>query len=127
MKPTIEARMNRQIENARTYNTLFDVIVTAAETSLSTTAENPADNQFTIVTESFTTNIICNDNEWNTVSVYLDTPGPEGEIRIANLQIDAQGGIEEDYHNIPRSIRHLVFSLVDDIVEAIEGYIDSEE
>lgn len=127
MKPTIEARMNRQIENARTYNTLFDVVVAAAEESLSITAENPADNQFTLVTESFTTNIICNDNEWNTISVYIDISTPEGETRIANLQINAQGGIEEDYHNIPRTIRSLVFGLVDDIIEAIEEYIDSEE
>lgn len=124
MKPAIEERLNNQIGKARTYNTLFDVVVTASETSLSVTSTHPAENQFDLVTQSFNVSIICNDNDWNTISVSVDVPALDTAARVADIQINAQGGIEEDYHNIPRALRSAIFALVDDICDAIQGFID---
>lgn len=124
MKPAIEERMNNQIGKARTYNTLFDTVVCAAEESLSVTSTHPSENQFDLVTQSFNVGIICNDNDWNTISVFVDVPALDTSARVADIQINAQGGIEEDYHNIPRALRSAIFGLVDDIYEAVQGFID---
>lgn len=124
MKPTIEQRMETQMSKVRAYNTLFDLVVTTSEESLFITSTNPADNQYTITGESFTTNIICNDNDWNTVSVYIDVPALDTAARVAEIQINIQGGIEENYHSIPRSVRTQVMNLIDDIFEAVEGWIN---
>lgn len=125
MKPGIERRMTEQIEKTKVYNTLFDVVVEASEVSLKTPSTNPGDNQYVITTAEFTSTIICNDNEWNTISVYIDIPELGDQGRIANLQINAHGNIEETYHNVPRSIRKSVMDYVDDVFEAIEGMINA--
>lgn len=127
MKPSIQERMQNQIAKTTAYNTLFDVVVTAAEESLSQTATNPAENQYDIATTDFTTGIICNDNDWNTITLYIDDPSSGEGTRIADLQINIHGNIEENYHNIPRSIRRAVMSYVDDIYDAVENWVDSQE
>lgn len=124
MKPAIEERMNNQIGKARTYNTLFDTVVCTAEESLSVTSTHPAENQFDLSTQSFNVGIICNDNDWNTISVFIDVPALDTGARVADIEINAQGGIEEDYHNIPRALRPVIFGLIDDIYEAVHGYVD---
>lgn len=127
MKPSIQERMQNQIAKTTAYNTLFDVVVTAAEESLSQTSTNPAENQYEITTTDFTTGIICNDNDWNTISLYINDPAMGEAARIADLQINIHGNIEESYHNIPRSIRRAVMSYVDDIYEAVENWVESQE
>lgn len=127
MKPGIEERMNNMITKTRLYNTLFDVVVTASETSLGVVSTNPSDNQYDLVTTDFNTAVVCNDNDWNTVSIYIDDPSLGEQARVANLQINSRGDIEETYHNIPRSIRRAVMNYVDDIFEAIEQWINTEE
>lgn len=127
MKQTIQERMERQISKVTAYNTLFDIVVTTSETSLSTQSTNPSDNQYVISLTGFTTNIICNDNDYNTVSVAIDAPDTTGmQSRIADVQININGNMEEDYHNIPRAIRTQILNLVDDIYEAIQGWIDNQ-
>lgn len=123
MKQSIQERMNNQIAKATTYNTLFDIVVCTSEESLSTQSTNPADNQYIITTSSFNTVIVCNDNDWNTITVSIDVPALE-TARVADIQINTMGQLEEDYHNIPRSIRTQIFNLVDDIYEAVQGWID---
>ena len=123
MKQSIQERMNNQIAKATTYNTLFDIVVCTSEESLSTQSTNPADNQYIITTSSFNTVIVCNDNDWNTITVSIDVPALE-TARVADIQINTMGQMEEDYHNIPRSIRTQIFNLVDDIYEAVQGWID---
>lgn len=127
MKPSIQERMQNQIAKTTAYNTLFDVVVTAAEDSLSQTSTNPTENQYEIATTDFTTGIICNDNDWNTISLYINDPALGEGARIADLQINIHGNIEENYHNIPRSIRRAVMAYVDDIYDAVESWVDSQE
>ena len=124
MKQSIQERMNNQIAKATTYNTLFDIVVCTTEESLSTQSTNPADNQYIITTSSFSTMIVCNDNDWNTITVSIDVPALESAARVADIQINIMGEMEEDYHNIPRMIRTQIFNLVDDIYEAVQGWID---
>lgn len=125
MKPSIQERMERQISKVEEYNTLFDVVVTQAETSLSTQAANPADNQYVITTGSFITTITCNDNDWAAVTVNIDVPALDMSSRVADIQINVSGQMEEDYHNMPRNVRAQVLALIDDIYEAIQAYIDN--
>lgn len=123
MKQSIQERMNNQITKATAYNTLFDIVVCTSEESLSAQSVNPADNQYIITTPSFSTIIVCNDNDWNTITVSIDVPALES-ARVADIQINIMGQMEEDYHNIPRSIRSQIFDLVDDIYEAVQGWVD---
>lgn len=127
MKPGIEERMNNMITKTRLYNTLFDVVVTGSETSLGVVSTNPSDNQYNLTTTDFNAAVVCNDNDWNTVSVYIDDPSLGDQARVANLQINSHGDIEETYHNIPRSIRRAVMSYVDDIFDAVDGWINTDE
>ena len=48
----------------------------------------------------------------------------EEGARIADLQINIHGQIEETYHSIPRAIRRAVMSYVDDIFDAVDGWIN---
>ena len=123
MKQSIQERMNNQIQKTTLYNTLFDVVVTTSEESLGVTSTNPADNQYNLTTTNFVSIVVCNDNDWNTVSVGIDDGT---QARIADLQINIRGDIEEVYHNIPRSIRRAVMDYVDDIFEAVEQWINGD-
>ena len=127
MKQAIQERMENQISKVTAYNTLFDVVVTTSETSLSTQSTSPTGNQYIISVPTFNENIICNDSDWNTITVSIDVPGLEPGGRVADVQINIFGDMEEDYHNIPRSIRTQVLNLIDDIYEAVQGWIDSNE
>ena len=127
MKQSIQERMNNQIQKTTLYNTLFDVVVTTSEGSLGVTSSQPADNQYNLITTDFAVTVVCNDNDWNTVSIYIDDPALNEQARIADLQINIHGNIEEVYHNIPRSIRKAVMNYVDDVFDAIEQWINIEE
>jgi prolyl-tRNA synthetase len=123
MKQSIQERMNNQIAKATAYNTLFDIVVCTSEESLSTQSVNTTENQYIINTQSLNVIIICNDNDWNTITVSIDIPTLES-ARVADIQINIMGQMEEDYHNIPRSVRAQIFDLVDDIYEAVQGWVD---
>ena len=125
MKQSIQERMNNQIAKATAYNTLFDIVVCTSEESLSTQSVNTTENQYIINTQSLNVIIICNDNDWNTITVSIDIPTLES-ARVADIQINIMGQMEEDYHNIPRSVRAQIFDLVDDIYEAVQGWVDED-
>lgn len=127
MKQSIQERMNNQIQKTTNYNTLFDVVVTTSEESLGVTSTNPADNQYNLETVNFVSMVVCNDNEWNTITIGIDDLALGTQARIADLQINIHGDIEEVYHNIPRSIRSAVMNYVDDIFEAVEQWINGND
>lgn len=127
MKQSIQERMNNQIQKTTNYNTLFDVVVTTSEESLGVTSTNPADNQYNISTVNFASMIVCNDSEWSTITIGIDDLALGTQARIADLQINIHGDIEEVYHNIPRSIRSAVMNYVDDIFEAVEQWINGND
>lgn len=126
MKQSIQERMNNQIQKTTNYNTLFDVVVTTSEESLGVTSTNPADNQYNLETVNFVSMVVCNDNEWSTITIGIDDLALGTQARVADLQINIHGDIEEVYHNIPRSIRSAVMNYVDDIFEAVEQWINGD-
>ena len=126
MKPSIQERMQRQINLATTYNTLFDLVVETTETSFSATATNPADNQYNVQTESLQVNVICNDNEYNTISVFIYNLAVTENVQIGVLQININGDIDESLHNIPRALRRAVNDYIDDVYDAIDSWIDDQ-
>lgn len=123
MRPAIEERMNNQIQRVRVYNTLFDLVVTAVEVETGHQAINPVDNQYLITVDPIRVAIMCNDNDGNTVSIYIDTTGDES-IHLADIQINSDGGVEENYHNIPISLRTNVINIVNAVCDAIDGWIN---
>ena len=127
MKQSIQERMNRQINLTTKYNQLFDLIVTTAETSLDATATNPADNQYNVTLEALDVSIICNDNEYNTVNVYLYNRASQEGNMLGNLTININGDIDETLHNVPRTLRRTINDFIDDIYDAIDGWIDELE
>ena len=123
MKPSIQERMERQIEMTTSFNTLFDIVVTTTETSFSQTATQPADNQYNVTTADLNVQTICNDNAYNTVTVYIITTG-EDAAQIGSLQININGDVDESFHNIPRALRRIINDYVNDIYDAIDSWID---
>lgn len=127
MKPTIQERMERQLALTTSYNTLFDLIVTTAETSLGVTATNPADNQYNIEDTDLAVSIVCNDTQYNTVTVYINNPANPENPQIGVLTINVNGDMDESLHNIPRAIRRKVNDFIDDVYDALDSWIDNEE
>ena len=125
MKQSIQERMNRQINLATGYNTLFDLIVTTTETSLETASTSPADNQYNIITSAVEADVICNDNQYNTITVYIYDVENE-HAQIGTLSISLNGDMDESLHNVPRSIRRIVNDYIDDIYDAIDSWIDEQ-
>lgn len=127
MRPSIEERMNRQIEKAETYNGMFDAGVTAVETATSETAVEVADNQYTVTSNALTTYITCSDNDYATITVNVDYQAAGGAQRVADLSVNVDGVYEETYHSIPRAIRNTVFSIINDVIDAICTFLEDEE
>lgn len=127
MKPSIQERMERQIGLATTYNTLFDLIVTTTETSFSVTATNPADNQYNVETVDIRINVICNDNDYNTITIYIYNPATLENPQIGVLQINKNGDMDESLHNVPRAMRRIINDYIDDIYDALDSWIDELE
>lgn len=126
MRPSIEERMNRQIEKAETYNGMFDAGVTAVETATSATAVEVADNQYTVTSNGLTTYITCTDNDYATINVGIDYQAAGGMQRVADLTVNVDGVYEETYHSIPRSIRNAVFGIINDVIDAICEFLDEQ-
>ena len=127
MKPSIQERMERQIALTTKFNQLFDLMVTTTETSLETTAANPAGNQYDVETAELRVNVICNDNEYNTITIYIYDPAAEVDSQIGVLQININGDMDESMHNVPRAIRRIVNNYIDDIYDALDSWIDNVE
>ena len=127
MRPSIEERMNRQIEKSRTYNGMFDAGVTAVETATSGSAVQVADNQFSVTSNTLTTYITCSDNDYATINVNIDYQVDNGNMqRVADLNVNINGAYEENYHSIPRAIRSAVFDIVNDVIDAVCGFLDDQ-
>ena len=126
MKQSIQERMTRQINLATTYNTLFDLIVETTETAFSVTATNPADNQYNVLTESLQVNVICNDNEYNTITVFIYNTAVTENVQIGVLQININGDMDESLHNIPRALRRTINDYIDDVYDALDSWIDDQ-
>lgn len=126
MKQSIQERMETQIGLTTLYNTLFDLIVTTTETSLATQSTNPAENMYVVTTASLRIDVICNDNQYNTITVNIIGKVSETESNIGTLQININGDIDESLHNIPRTLRKAINDYIDDIYDAIDGWIDEQ-
>lgn len=126
MRQAIEERMNGQIEKSRTYNGMFDAAVTAVETATSASAVQVADNQFSVTSNTLTTYITCSDNDYATINVNIDYQAAAGMQRVADLNVNINGTYEENYHSIPRAIRSAVFDIVNDVIDAVCGFLDDQ-
>lgn len=127
MKQSIQERMERQIALATTYNTLFDLMVTTTETSLSITATCPADNQYVVTDTDIEVVVICNDNQYNTITIYINNLAATTDSQVGTLQININGDIDESLHNVPRAIRKKVNTYIDDLYDAIDSWIDNND
>lgn len=125
MKQSIQERMERQINLATSCNTLFDLIVTTTETSFSTQSTNPADNQYNVITSTVEADVICNDSQYNTITVYIYDIENE-HAQIGTLSISLNGDMDESLHNVPRSIRRIVNDYIDDVYDALDSWIDEQ-
>lgn len=126
MKQSIQERMETQIGLTTLYNTLFDLIVTTTETSLATQSTNPTENMYIVTTDSLRIDVICNDNQYNTITVNIIGKISETESNVGTLQININGDIDESLHNIPRTIRKSINDYIDDIYDAVDGWIDEQ-
>lgn len=127
MRQAIEERMNRQIEKSRTYNGMFDAGVAAVETATSGSAVQVSDNQFSVASNTLTTYITCSDNDYATINVNIDYQAGTGNMqRVADLNVNIDGAYEETYHSIPRAIRSAVFDIVNDVIDAVCGFLDNQ-
>jgi hypothetical protein len=127
MRSSIEERMERQISKARKYNGMFDIAVSAVETTLATTAMEAMDNQYTASADNLTVFVTCNDSDNSTINVNVDYQSTSGNIRIADLTINVDAVYEEHYHSIPRAIRTTVFEIINTVIDDITSFINGDE
>lgn len=126
MKQSIQERMETQIGLTTLYNTLFDLIVTTTETSFETQSTNPADNMYVVSTESLRIDVICNDNQYNTITVNIANKLDPNETNIGTIQININGDIDETMHNIPRAVRRIINDYIEAIYEVIDEWINEQ-
>lgn len=124
MKPEIQARMNKGIADCTAYNTLFNLLVETSETALEVTATMLDSNQWEVNGEAISVGIVCNDNEYNTCVITIKETSTGQAVGYLNINIHGQ--INEEYHSLPRSIRQAVYGYVDEIYDAVEGWINPE-
>lgn len=123
MRQEIQQRMNESIRNTTLYNELFDLVVSTTETSFNESAVMIYDNGFRVEANNIVVTIICNDNAYNTISVSIDyTPT---NSRIADLDINIQGVMNETYHTIPKACRAAIYGYANDLYDALEEFIDT--
>lgn len=123
MKAEIQARMNNAIQATTLYNTLFNLLVETSETALEVTATMLDSNQWAINGETISVGVVCNDNEYSTCTITIKQTS--NDQAVGYLTINIHGQINEEYHTLPRSIRQAVYGYVDEIYDAVEGWIDS--
>jgi hypothetical protein len=136
MHAAIEARMNTNIAKVRTYNTLFDIGLTAVETITTKTGAQQSEASFQVdsnANANYKYTIICYDNDASVMAITCDNVGGTGD-RIAHLSIELLTGgivsINEAYYSLPRSMRNEVqniFNEVYDLIEEAEIPIKDEE
>lgn len=124
MKQSIQERMETQIGLTTLYNTLFDLIVTTTETSFETQSTNPTDNMYVVSTDSLRIDVICNDNQYNTITVNIISKLDSNETNIGTVQININGDIDESMHNIPRAVRRTINDYIEAIYEVIDEWIN---
>lgn len=123
MRQEIQQRMNESIRNTTLYNELFDLVVSTTETSFNESAVMIYDNGFRVEANNIVVTIICNDNAYNTISVSIDyTPT---NSRIADLDINIQGVMNETYHTIPKACRAAIYGYANDLYDALEEFINT--
>jgi hypothetical protein len=105
---------------------MFDAGVTALETATSESAVEVADNQYTVTSNTLTSYITCSDNDYATISVNIDYQTAGGMQRVADLTVNVNGIYEETYHSIPRAIRSAVFNIINDVIDAVCGFLDDQ-
>jgi hypothetical protein len=124
MKQSIQERMDTQIGLTTLYNTLFDLIVTTTETSFETLSTNPADNMYVVSTDSLRIDVICNDNQYNTITVNIINKLDSNETNIGTIQVNINGDVDESTHNIPRAVRRTINDYIEAIYEVIDEWIN---
>lgn len=125
MRQEIQQRMNESIRNTTLYNELFDLVVSTTETSFNESAVMIYDNGFKVEASNIVVTIICNDNVYNTISVSIDyTPT---NSRVADLDINIQGVMNETYHTIPKACRTAIYGYANDLYDALEEFINTED
>jgi hypothetical protein len=74
------------------------------------------------------TYITCSDNDYATINVNIDYQVDTGNMqRVADLNVNIDGVYyEETYHSIPRAIRSAVFDIVNDVIDAVCGFLDDQ-
>lgn len=124
MKQSIQERMETQIGLTTLYNTLFDLIVTTTETSFETQSTNPTDNMYVVSKDSLRIDVICNDNQYNTITVNIINTIDSNETNIGTVQININGDIDESMHNIPRAVRRTINDYIEAVYEVIDEWIN---
>lgn len=124
MKIAIKKRMDDAIVATRLYNELFSVVVETSESKFNAVSTQTSDNGYVIEYPGLKAFIVCNDNEYNTISVAIDDSSTGG--RIADLELNIHGGFNENYHSIPKALRNIVYQYAGDLSDMLEGFVNME-
>lgn len=124
MKIAIKKRMDDAIMAARLYNELFSIVVETSESVFNAVATQTRENEYAIEYNGLKAFIVCNDNEYNTISVTIDNSSTGG--RVADLELNIHGGFNENYHSIPKALRTIVYQYAGDLSDMLEEFINVE-
>lgn len=127
MRPTIEEKMNDELNDVRLYNGMFETAIASVEESLSVSAEKVMINQYSITHNNLVVRIICTNNPIATLCITIEyVESEEYTSTISSSSFDKDGTYDESYHNVPLSVRTLVhdttLKMIDDVVEFINNF-----
>lgn len=126
MRPTIEEKMNDELNDVRLYNGMFETAVASAESSLSTHAEEVVINQYSITSNTIVVRVICTGNQIATLSITIEyVESSEYCQMISQLSFDKDGSYDESYHNVPLSVRTLVHNVISTMIDDVTEYINN--
>ena len=124
MRPTIEEKMNDELNDVRLYNGMFETAINSAETSLSAHAEEVVINQYSITNNNIVVRVICTGNAIATLSITIEYIESNGYTQmISQLSFDKDGTYDESYHNVPPSVRTLVHNIISLMIDDVTEFI----
>ena len=128
----ITERLDSQVTSITNLDKIFDVVVSKAEEIIGSqmTYQYPTEFNFSDEETGFSYNIIANESFDNNGSIVVNVRSKVNEVEthtIAMLIITMNGEFNEQYFNIPRTVRSRIFSFFSAIEDAVDQFIDGDE
>jgi hypothetical protein len=128
----IAERLDSQVQSITNLDNIFDLVVSKAEELIGyqMAYQYPTEFNFSDEETGFSYNIIANESFDNNGTVVVNVRSKVNEVEthtISMLIITMNGEFNEQYFNIPRTVRSRIFSFFSEIEDAVDQFINGDE